>query len=63
MSSPKQDKAERQKCRKLLISELKADIKKSGVEIEEFEQQIVNSCSSELEGALLELFYIEKKTW
>ena len=61
MSSPKQAKAERHKCRKSLISQLRADIKGSGVLLEESEQKIVDSCGSELEGVLLEHFYVVKK--
>ena len=61
MLSPKEAKAERTKCRKSLISQLRADIKDSGVLLEEKEQKIVDSCASELEGVLLEHFYIVMK--
>ena len=60
MSTP-DDKKERQRSKKALIAELRVDISKSGVFLEEKEKKNINSCASELESVLLEYFYKAKK--
>ena len=60
MSTP-DEKKERQRSKKALIAELRVDILKSGVFLEEKEKKNINSCASELESVLLEYFYKAKK--